>query len=242
MATRYPILDTQLTTPTTAGRTLLTAANAAAQRTALGTAAGSSEPVPFPGSWTVGNGSLAGASASAASGQLVVSLPAAGSQSFSAGTDFAGAWQEVTPVNGSFAVIARLAQISSNGNLFGRFVMRRSSSISVSQYGFQVQGNFGTAVPYVYSSGGGATSYGSAVLATNGTGWLRIEQIGTSIRFWSGTGTTSAPPTSWTLVGSVAISTADDWSSRVAFAGAWPNSALGSPGTVTWSNVAVTTP
>ena len=71
MATRYPILDTQLTTPTTAGRALLTAADAAAQRTALGLSASYTAA-----DFTATTGA-SGTTASIVSGRLRLSVDAA---------------------------------------------------------------------------------------------------------------------------------------------------------------------
>lgn len=86
-------------------------------------------------------------------------------------------------------------------------------------------------------SGYGSSAWSAGVLPTNGTGWLEIEVNGSVGTYRYGTGTTTAPPETWTTHATVTLPAVDTYPT-VRMVGA-SNTAPGTPSSVDFDNLTI---
>lgn len=84
-------------------------------------------------------------------------------------------------------------------------------------------------------TGYGSAGWSAGVFPTDATGWFEVEINGSVGTYRYGTGTTTAPPTTWTTHATATLPTVDLYT-KVRLVGA-SNSPPGAPATVQWDNL-----
>ena len=227
--------------PGTAGQVLTVGDAGIAVWRALST--GNTYPVQMlagglEGDWSALGASPAGSSASISGGQVSLTMAASSCDWTIApcSTDATRAVRSIPYYTMSdWSLRARIVSVTASASfvpMFGITTSATTWSTAVAKYVVYFAGN-SDALTLMRVAGGGVTAGGATIASIrSGEGWVRMDHLGGRLIAYGGVGVAGAEPTSWTVIGGVAMTGTDPPPQRVVI-GAHGSAAA----TIVWDSV-----
>lgn len=236
------VTSSQITDSTSSGRSLLTAAGAAAARAVL---------YPYPielltgaeGDWSASTTSPAGSTVTVSEGQVSLTIPNGGTCDFTSGgcaTDAARAHRTLAYITASnWSLRARIASTGTSAQFVPMFGVMCGASWATStpKYVVYFAANSDTATLARYAAAGAGIGSASITGLRAGEGWLRLDGQGRTITAYGGAGVGGTEPTSWTIITTATLTVTDSQPQRI-FMGAHASSPA-TPQTIVWDSVRI---